>query len=266
MAWSPYSYNVVAEIQTRYPTYYPRAPIYEMSGNSFGQRPKGFKLPCAKCGNPDVWVNLCTKELNNWGKPNKWFNKWFSKCEACSAVRNWDTRPDQDTSVQPGQTQQVRQVGVGSGARAVEIMPGTVNPGSTTGVVSLPGGGSASGLGGPTGLVTEPVVTFTPATKPVSTLLETMNDKLDAIHTILLNRLGDPAPTSVYLHNPDPKNILSFTKKVELDDPNISGFMQWKSQKQLDQLKAYPRVDEPDIEAPPTNLQPMHQDQETMKE
>ena len=262
-------YDTVSAIRTRYPTYQPRSPIYEMSAAHFNNRPKGFKLPCAKCGNPDVWVNLCTKELNNWGKPNKWFNKWFSKCEACSAVRNWDTRPDQpQQQQQTGCTEQVRSLGLGQSARAVEIMPGTVNPGSATGVVSSPGG--QPGLGGPTGLVTEPAVTFTPATKPVSTLLEQMNEKLDAIHTILLNRLGDPAPTSVYLHNPDPKNILSFTKKVELDDPNISGFMQWKSQKQLDQLKAYPlaypRVDEPDIEAPPTNLQPMHQDQETMKE
>lgn len=214
-----------------------------MSASS-GQRPKGFKLPCAKCGNPDVWVNLCTKELNNWGKPNKWFNKWFSKCEGCSAVRNWDTRPDQDAS-QPGQTQQVRQVGVGSGARAVEIMPGTVNPASTTGVVQ------------------EPPVTFTPATKPVSTMLEQINDKLDAIHTILLNRLGDSHFNSLYLRDP-----CGGVKKV--DDPNIAGFSfgntEWKSQKQLDQLKSYPTIGEPDIEAPPTNLQPMHQDQETMKE
>lgn len=226
----------------------------------YSQRPKGFKIPCAQCGNPDVWVNLCTKQLNNWGKPNKWFNKWFSKCEGCSAVRNWDTKPNPDGSTVPT-PQQVRNLGVGQSARAVEITPGTVNPNSTTGVVT------------PQPMVQEPAVTFTPASKPVSTLLETMqanialiNEKLDAIHTILLNRLGDPAPTSVYLHNPDPKNILSFTKKVELDDPNISGFMQWKSQKQLDQLKSYPVIGEPDIEAPPIVPQPTHQDQETMKE
>jgi len=180
------------------------------------QRPKGVKVVCGGCGN-SIWANQTMKETTQNGGRNPYYLKWWAKCGQCEWKHNWDDKPEEGCCVST---------------------PASTRPAATKGVILL--GQSENGTPLQNSSQYKPVTALLDDLKEqthsdnvkMSITLDRIEknsldikDKLEAIHTILLNRLGvDPQSNKVtgpvkHVDVPLPTSFAVEFKKPEIPTP-----------------------------------------------